>query len=124
MLADEMAGPDRVYFVIESGQAGLVGAGGISLGMDFAEIMTVEVDPAAQGQGLGRILMDKLVEVADQAGLSRVLLEVADNNDAAIGLYQAMGFAVIGRRQGYYQPSGQDALVMELRRGRPGSAAG
>ena len=114
IMAGEITGPDRAYWVIESDQGGLVGAAGLSLGKDFAEVMTVEVDPVAQGRGLGRVLMDQLMEKAKQAGLTRVLLEVASNNAAAIGLYQSMGFTAIGRRQGYYQPSGQDALVMQL----------
>jgi ribosomal protein S18 acetylase RimI-like enzyme len=39
-------------------------------------------------------------------------LEVRDGNAAAIAMYERFGFRVIGRRRGYYQPSGADAIVM------------
>ena len=114
MVLEEITGLGRAYFVIEANNGALAGAGGVSLGKDFAEIITIEVDPSAQGQGFGRLLMDKLIQMAEEAGLTRVLLEVAEANALAIGLYHSMGFATIDRRPGYYQPSGQDALVMEL----------
>ena len=114
VLLEETTGANRAYFVIDGAKGRLVGAAGIALGKDFAEVMTVEVDPMAQGHGLGRALMDRLIDTAAQAGLGRVLLEVAENNDAAVRLYASMGFEVIGFRKGYYQPSNQNALVMEL----------
>jgi ribosomal-protein-alanine N-acetyltransferase len=42
-----------------------------------------------------------------------VLLEVRADNELAQGLYRRRGFAEIGRRRGYYQPSGTDAVVMK-----------
>jgi len=109
-----MAGSDRAYFVADGGQNQLMGAAGIALRKDFAEVMTVQVDPTIQGQGLGRQLMDQLMATVADADLNHVLLEVADGNSAAIGLYKSMGFTTIGLRKAYYQPSGQDALVMQL----------
>ena len=50
-----------------------------------------------------------------------VLLEVRADNEAAQRLYRRRGFTEIGRRRGYYQPSGTDAVVMKrevLRRAR------
>lgn len=42
-----------------------------------------------------------------------MLLEVAADNGAALGLYASLGFATINRRARYYT-GGVDALVMEL----------
>jgi len=42
-----------------------------------------------------------------------VLLEVRADNEVAHGLYRRRGFTEIGRRRGYYQPSGADAVVMK-----------
>ena len=47
-----------------------------------------------------------------------MLLEVRADNETAQGLYQRRGFAEIGRRRGYYQPSGADAVVMKRKRVR------
>ena len=41
-----------------------------------------------------------------------VLLEVRADNEHAQELYRRRGFTEIGRRRGYYQPSGADAVVM------------
>jgi ribosomal-protein-alanine N-acetyltransferase len=40
-------------------------------------------------------------------------LEVRASNEAAIGLYESLGFVVKGRRRGYYEREGEDALLME-----------
>ena len=53
-----------------------------------------------------------------------VLLEVRADNAAAQRLYERRGFTEIGRRRGYYQPSGADAVVMRRKRVRALSRAG
>lgn len=75
------------------------------------EVHTVGVDPAFQGRGLGRGLMDVLLAEADRLG-GPVFLEVRTDNAPAIGLYESLGFGRIGVRRGYYQPSGADAYTM------------
>ena len=77
-----------------------------------AELLTIAVHPNAQGQGIGRGLMHDWLQgiVACEA-----FLEVAQDNTAAISLYESCGFAEVGRRKGYYgrkdAPS-IDAIVM------------
>jgi ribosomal-protein-alanine N-acetyltransferase len=39
-------------------------------------------------------------------------LEVRPSNEAAIGLYEKLGFAVMGRRKQYYEDNGEDALIL------------
>ena len=78
-------------------------------------MQTLAVAPAAQGQGLGRRLLDALVAEARRRDAGEVLLEVRAENAAALALYTAAGFERIGVRRGYYQPGGTDALVLRLR---------
>jgi [ribosomal protein S18]-alanine N-acetyltransferase len=75
------------------------------------EIHTVGVDPAYQGQGIGRGLLARLLEYA--AG-GTVYLEVRTDNAAAIGLYESAGFVNIGLRKRYYRVSRADAYTMRL----------
>ena len=93
----------------------LVGYGGIAVvggppGAE-AEIHTIGVDPALQGHGIGRALLRGLLAVAD-ARHATVFLEVRTDNEAARALYLSEGFAVVGLRRRYYQPSGADAHTM------------
>ncbi|MBC3189775.1 ribosomal protein S18-alanine N-acetyltransferase [Pseudonocardia sp. C8] len=76
-----------------------------------AEVHTIGVDPAWQGHGIGRALLAKLLEAADQLGAT-VFLEVRTDNLAARRLYESCGFTVVGLRKRYYRPSGADAHTM------------
>ena len=74
---------------------------------DPVDLTRIAVAPGVRRTGIAaRLLTEALDSVAGRV----VLLEVAEGNDAALGLYQAHGFEVIGRRGGYY--GGQDALIM------------
>lgn len=79
-----------------------------------AEILTVAVDPAARRRGWGGALVEMAAAIAREAAAIEMFLEVAADNVAAIGLYQAAGFGRVGLRKGYYpHPDGaKDAVVM------------
>lgn len=75
------------------------------------EVHTIGVDPAYQGRGIGRALMDQLVHTADLLD-GPMFLEVRTDNAPAIALYESYGFYVLATRKRYYQPSGADAYSM------------
>ena len=91
----------------------LIGYGGISrLGRTPPfeyEVHTIGVDPAYQGRGVGRRLLDELLNFAAGAV---VHLEVRTDNAPAIALYRSVGFNQIGLRKRYYRVSGADAYTM------------
>ena len=119
MYRDELSRTDtRWYLVAEDGDT-VVGYGGLIAYPDEAHVATIGVATARQGEGIGARLLDALLAEADRRGSPVVLLEVRADNEFAQGLYRRRGFAEIGRRRGYYQPSGADAVVMkrELFRG-------
>lgn len=66
--------------------------------------------------GIGRALLARMAEKARAAGAARLMLEVADDNAAALGFYRKEGFAEAGRRRAYYRarPGGapRDALIL------------
>lgn len=74
------------------------------------EVHTIGVDPAYQGHGIGRRLLDDLLSFAKRG---EVFLEVRTDNDTAITLYQSVGFATVGVRKRYYKVSGADAYTMK-----------
>lgn len=73
------------------------------------EVHTIGVDPAYQGRGIGRRMLNELLEFAD-GGV--VHLEVRTDNEAAIALYRSVGFTDVGVRRRYYRVSGADAYTM------------
>jgi len=82
---------------------------------DEAEIISIGTRPDARRQGIGARLIDAAVTLLGQQKTARLLIEVADSNDAALALYRKFGFASVGRRRDYYQhPDGrrEDAAIM------------
>lgn len=80
--------------------------------LDEAEILTLCVRPDLRGNGTGRRLVELSVEACRARGIKNMYLEVAARNDAAQGLYAALGFCFIGNRPKYY--GAQTGLLMGL----------
>ena len=78
-------------------------------------VTNLAVHPHRRGQGLARALLHAMLEDARSRGVTLAFLEVRPSNTEALGLYESLGFSVIGRRKGYYFDTGEDALVMETR---------
>jgi [ribosomal protein S18]-alanine N-acetyltransferase len=74
-------------------------------------LMNVAVEPKLQRQGIASALIERLFELAD-APSEQYTLEVRTSNEAAIKLYEAVGFRPAGRRRGYYHDNREDALIM------------
>lgn len=92
----------------------LLGYALMSMAVGEGHVLNLCIDPDHQGQGLGRALMGYLLEQASTERLTVVLLEVRKSNNAALRLYQSLGFARIGIRRGYYPAEGgrEDAQVL------------
>ncbi|CAK0773524.1 tRNA threonylcarbamoyladenosine biosynthesis protein TsaB [uncultured Gammaproteobacteria bacterium] len=74
------------------------------------EILTFGVVPGFRQLGLGRSLLATALALLATANAEAVFLEVAADNAAALSLYHGGGFEQVGRRRGYYQPSGVEAI--------------
>lgn len=94
----------------------LIGYGVMSLGAGEAHILNLCIDSAFRCQGLGRRMLDYLLDKGAAAGMSEAFLEVRPSNTAAIRLYLSIGFDQVGMRKGYYQAVGgrEDAAVLKL----------
>jgi ribosomal-protein-alanine acetyltransferase len=108
----ELTAPGRVVVVSEQ-EGALVGYASAAVIADVADLTRIAVRPAERRAGVARLLLAGLLDEVGARGAERMMLEVADTNTAALGLYRAHGFAEIARRRDYYG-RGLDAVVMEL----------
>lgn len=81
--------------------------------LDEGHILDVAVDPDLRGSGVGRLLVQQVIDNCRSAGAEFVSLEVRGSNLPAISLYKKIGFIETGRRKRYYE-NGEDALMMEF----------
>lgn len=106
----ELAQPTRYYVVARDGDE-LVGYAGAFLLPPDADIQTVGVRSDQQGKGIARALLADVLTHVDRSGATHTMLEVRAGNDAALHLYERLGFTTISRRPRYY-PDGEDAVIM------------
>lgn len=78
------------------------------------DIHNLAVHPTYRRKGVGRSLLQSVINEARRHGSSRVTLEVRKSNEAAQLLYRSLGFVGQGVRKGYYSDDGEDALAMAL----------
>jgi ribosomal-protein-alanine N-acetyltransferase len=90
----------------------LVGMGCLWSILDEAHITILGIDPHYQCQGLGQVMLYALLKSAKARQLQWATLEVRVSNQSAIALYRKFGFKDVGRRKGYYQDTGEDALIL------------
>jgi ribosomal-protein-alanine N-acetyltransferase len=84
-------------------------------------LMNVAADPDHRREGLGRALIDALIERTGED--ANITLEVRVSNTPAIALYESYGFRGVGTRRRYYSDTGEDAIIMWRAVGTPWEAA-
>jgi ribosomal-protein-alanine N-acetyltransferase len=82
--------------------------------LDEAHIATLAVHPEFRHQGIARRLLQTALNTSYNEGACRAFLEVRAGNEAALTMYRALGFEVVGRRLRYYHDNDEDALLMTL----------
>ncbi len=89
-----------------------IGYGGYWHVVDEMHISNIAIAQAHRRQGYGAWLLAAMLRDAVARGMGQATLEVREHNDPARAMYHAFGFAVAGRRPGYYAEEGEDALLM------------
>jgi len=113
LWVDELNNGLATYLVLEQdGQ--IVGYGGFWLVVDEAQITRIAIARQHRHQGLGRQLMDELIDHAWKLGAISMTLEVRTSNLAAQKLYTGCDFQAKGIRPHYYADNHEDALIMWL----------
>ena len=113
MFAGELAKPSSICLgAIEAEREELVGYLIISRYVDAWHVMNIAVAPEYRRRGIARSLMERLFEVTARDARRGYTLEVRVSNEAAIRLYEELGFKTRGIRRGYYTDNREDALIM------------
>jgi [ribosomal protein S18]-alanine N-acetyltransferase len=113
MFAGELAKPSSICLgAIDSQRNELVGYLIISRYVDAWHVMNVAVADSYRRRGIASGLMERLFEDTSRDGRRGYTLEVRVSNEAAIQLYEKLGFKARGIRRGYYTDNREDALIM------------
>jgi phosphinothricin acetyltransferase len=78
---------------------------------------SVYVAEHARGRGIGRALMEALLESTDAAGIWTIQTSVFPENEGSVALHERVGFRVVGRRERIAQLDGEwrDTILLERR---------
>ncbi len=112
LFVDELANAETRKWIVAVSPWGVLGYAGLMQNLTDGHILNLAVREDVRGLGLGRVLLSELVEVAAARGIRRLTLEVRPGNRAALGLYHSMGFDAVGERPGYYDDTGEPAVIM------------
>ncbi len=104
-----------VYYVWEN-QERVLGYCNLRILAGEGEIQRIAVLPECRRLGLGRKMMDAMVNYARREEVAAISLEVRESNFPARNLYEAYGFRAEAVRKGYYRNPVEDAVIMWKRR--------
>ncbi len=110
-IASELRNPLSLWLVALDGDR-VVGYVGSQSVLDGADMMNIAVDPAYRRTGVAQGLIERLEAALKDEGVICLALEVRASNAPAIGLYEKLGFTVVGKRPNYYRHPKEDALIM------------
>lgn len=104
--------------ILEDRYRNILGFAFVQAVADEASLLNLVIDPAHQGKGMGRYLLEHLIdELRRENAVRNFFLEVRVSNFSAIALYLSSGFVEIGERRDYYEAkngSRENALMMAL----------
>ena len=92
----------------------MIGYGAFWLLMEEAHVTHVAVLQELRGQGLGREMMESLIQHASDCGARFMELECRKGNAAALSMYHKLGFLRVGFKKNYYPDTNEDAVVLAL----------
>lgn len=111
----DLTNPDRpssAFFGARIASGPLIGFAGLwAIGAE-AHVITLGVHPDCRRQGVGRSLVETLLQEAIAQKLEWATLEVRVSNIAAQKLYQSLGFTQLGERLHYYTNPIENALIL------------
>lgn len=110
-IRSEISNPLSLWLAAVEGDIVLGYIGSQSV-LGEADMMNLAVSEDHRKQGIAQGLVEALVQQLKENGVYRLTLEVRVSNEAAISLYEKLGFQQIGRRPNYYYHPKEDALIL------------
>lgn len=108
---EQLEKSNALYMVAER-EGQIIGVCGLVESYGEAEIYNVSVDSNYRRRGVGTLLMRELLAEGSRKGINAYTLEVRAGNEAAIYLYEKLGFMKEGLRRGFYDRPREDAVIM------------
>ena len=102
---------DTLYLCVRDGDS-MIAYCGFLQSFDEADITNVAVREEYRAQGVGRAMLEALMEGGKERGISRFTLEVRVSNTSALHLYESLGFVSAGIRRNFYDLPKEDAVIM------------
>jgi len=90
----------------------LVGFGILWVILDEAHVVMLAVHPDYRRQGIGKMIVEHLLTIAQAKQCPWVVLEVRVSNQAARHLYEKLGFTPLGIRKNYYHDPDENGLTL------------
>ncbi|HIY27127.1 MAG TPA: ribosomal protein S18-alanine N-acetyltransferase [Candidatus Acutalibacter pullistercoris] len=110
-LKEELTNP-AVCFLVGEEAGEVLGYAGMHCAAGECYVDNVAVFPEARRQGVGRKLMEALLQAAAARGGEFLSLEVRPSNLEALALYRGLGFREVGRRRRFYDDPVEDGLLL------------
>lgn len=102
-------------WVLEESQQ-IIGYSVLMMVLDEAHLLNLSIAGEYQGRGLGRFLLEHMMQTGRNHGASNMFLEVRPSNFPAMNLYARAGFNEMAIRRSYYPAKGgrEDAILMGM----------
>ncbi len=94
----------------------IIGYALLMIVLDEAHLLNLSIAKTYQKQGLGRYLLEHMLEISKKYQAVNMFLEVRASNVSALALYENMGFNEMAVRRNYYPATHgrEDAILMGL----------
>lgn len=110
-LRSELKNSSAEFFVLEA-EGTLAAYMGMHIVLDECYIANVAVKNNFRKRGLGQLLVNNALAVAEEKDCAFITLEVRVSNQPAISLYEKCGFERLGERKNFYSSPTENALIM------------
>ncbi len=109
IFKQELVNNNSSYLVVRyNGE--IVCYGGIKIILDIADVMNIVTRKDKRNMGFGKFILNELINIAKEENCTSITLEVNENNQLAIHLYEHFGFEQVGLRKKYYD--GVDSAIL------------
>lgn len=126
-LAAELASETARFLTAVDAHGLVCGFAGMQNVFGECYIDLVAVHPEKRRHGVGRVLVQGLIDLAQREHAAFITLEVRQSNVPALALYNGFGFMPAGHRKNFYSAPQEDALLltkMLAEEGTPAPQAG